>query len=218
MASKDKSTWSIRPASPDSLSKKLKKCKSRKERQDVFLLDQIEREERRRAEQAQELAVKKAAEEAARREMAAKFPVDKLEEGLREATGMQQVVRPRKERLQRAVLVTPEKPKDPLNLARRYGMDPTRFNISRMDHDQIRFTSINRSALIPAVVTNEGFVMTERYALYLELQKMNLRDPATVEKVRQACASPQKVEEKPEEKLEEKVEPPKIPKKKLFKN
>ena len=184
----------------------------------MFLLDQIEREERRRAEQAQELAVKKAAEEAARREMAANFPVDKLEEGLREATGKQQVVRPRKERLQRAVLVTPEKPKEPVNLARRYGVDPTRFNISRMDHDQIRFTSINRSALIPAVVTNEGFVMTERYALYLELQKMNLRDPATVEKIRQACASPQKVEEKPEEKLEEKVEPPKIPKKKLFKN
>ena len=180
----------------------------------MFLLDQIEREERRRAEQAQELAVKKAAEEAAYREMAAKFPVDKLEEGLREATGMQQVVRPHKERLQRAVLVTPEKPKEPINLARRYGMDPTRFNISRMDHDQIRVTSVNRSSLIPGVVTNEGFAMTERYALYLELQKMNLRDPATVEKIRQACASPQKAEDKSED-------PPKTsksPKRKLFRN
>jgi hypothetical protein len=214
MASNNKSSWSIRPASPDSLSKKLKKCKSRKERQDVFLLDQIEREERRRAEQAQELAVKKAAEEAAYREMAAKFPVDKLEEGLREATGTQQVVRPLKERLQRAVLVKPEPPKEPVNLARRYGVDPKHFNITRHEGGQVRVSAIKMNPLIPAVVTDNGFMMTERYALYLELQKMNLRDPATVEKVRQACASPQKAEEK----REDLPQIPKTPKKKLFKN
>ena len=78
----------------------------------------------------------------------------------------------------------------------------------------MRVSAIKMNPLIPAVVTDNGFMMTERYALYLELQKMNLRDPATVEKVRQACASPQKAEDKSED-------PPKAsksPKRKLFKN
>ena len=50
--SNDKSTWLFRPASPDSLSKKLKKCKTQKERQMAVVNDNFEREERRRMEQA----------------------------------------------------------------------------------------------------------------------------------------------------------------------
>jgi hypothetical protein len=46
----DKSTWLFRPASPDSLSKKLKTCKTRKERQMAVFNDNFEREERRRME------------------------------------------------------------------------------------------------------------------------------------------------------------------------
>ena len=48
-----KTTWLIRPASPDALSKKLKKCKTRKERQMAVFNDNLEkREERRRMERA----------------------------------------------------------------------------------------------------------------------------------------------------------------------
>jgi hypothetical protein len=42
----------FRPKSPDALSKKLRKCKNRKERQLAVLSDQIEREERLCLEQA----------------------------------------------------------------------------------------------------------------------------------------------------------------------
>jgi hypothetical protein len=55
----------FRPSSPDALSKKLKKCKTRRERQLAVLSDQIEREERLRLEQAANDAVNKAAHEEA---------------------------------------------------------------------------------------------------------------------------------------------------------
>jgi hypothetical protein len=64
----DKSTWLFRPASPDSLSKKLKTCKTRKERQMAVFNDNFEREERRRMERAMmeaEKAAKQAQEDAA---------------------------------------------------------------------------------------------------------------------------------------------------------
>ena len=93
-------------------------------------------------------------------------------------------------------------------------MDPTHFNITRHEEGKVRISAVKRNSLIPAVVVDDNIVMTERYALYLQLQKMNLQDPATVEKVRQACASPQKAEDKSED-------PPKTdksPKRKLFRN
>ena len=223
MASNDKSSWSIRPASPDSLSKKLKKCKSRKERQEVFLLDQIEREERRRAEKAHDEAARVAKElEEHKRGVNRYFAdmgwtVDEINSWWQrkaDEKNSRQVVRSPKERLQRAVLVKPEPPKEPVNLARRYGVDPTHFNITRHEEGKVRISAVKRNSLIPAVVVDDNIVMTERYALYLQLQKMNLQDPATVEKVRQACASPQKAEDKSED-------PPKTdksPKRKLFRN
>jgi hypothetical protein len=42
----------FKPASPDSLSKRLRKCKTRRERQNVMLADQMEREESHGLEQA----------------------------------------------------------------------------------------------------------------------------------------------------------------------
>ena len=58
--STDKSPRLFRPASPDSLSKKLKKCKTRKERQMAVFNDNFEREERHRMERALLKAIIKA--------------------------------------------------------------------------------------------------------------------------------------------------------------
>ena len=132
--STDKSPRLFRPASPDSLSKKLKKCKTRKECQMAVFNDNFEREERHRmeralleaeqaAKQAQldaEKAAAKAAEDAAQAEELRKewseFWTDEWMEHInaldaQEEAEKQKAARPKTVRKERAVFTKPEEPK-----------------------------------------------------------------------------------------------------------
>jgi hypothetical protein len=62
--SKGQNKSPFKPASPDSLSKRLSKCKTRRERQNVMLAAQIESEDRNSLEQAAINAAAKAAHDA----------------------------------------------------------------------------------------------------------------------------------------------------------
>ena len=188
----------FRPSSPDALSKKLKKCKTRRERQLAVLSDQIEREERLRLEQAAIDAANKAAhEEAIAAEVAEFFDNNWLDDCHKLASVRPKT--PKKPRKERAVLTTTPEPKKLFNYASRIGMDPTKFHVSRgsgsLQGKYVISRPEHEQTLIPGVEVDGNFILSEKFILYQKLKELNLRDPATVEKIRQACSSPQKAEE-----------------------
>jgi len=178
----------FRPKSPDALSKKLRKCKTRRERQLAVLSDQIEREERLRLEQAAIDAANNAAHlKVVAAEVAQFWDSNWLDDCYKQ---------PRKER---ADLTTTPEPKKQFNYASRIGMDPKKFHVTR-GSGQLRGKLLiskpeHEQKLIPGAEVEGNFILSEKFILYQKLKDLNLQDPETVEKIRQACSSPQKAEE-----------------------
>jgi hypothetical protein len=223
----DKSTWLFRPASPDSLSKKLKTCKTREERQMAVFNDNFEREERRRMERAMmeaEKAAKQAQEDAARAEHAREHAVDFWDHGwLEEITAKlareERSVRPKTVRPERAVLAKPEEPRLMTHLYKKNkNLDPKKIKIERVPGG-IQYT--HEGGPIPgAIVVNannqEHFYLNDKWIIYQMLKQMDLDDPKTKEAITKACSTPEK--EKPAETASENSsETTKSAKKRLFK-
>jgi len=215
------STWGIKPASPDALSKKLKKCKTRKERQMAVQLDALEREERRRAEQAAEEAANvayKAAAETARiiREkaeiqamidtgMADMFTqewVDSQYAKVQAADAQaaqagrfskeeNKSVRPKTVRPTRANLKAPTPPKEMKWYYKRAGIDSRQMRMFNNGDGTITYTRPG-PAFYPGAEVDGKFVFSENFLLYQKLQEMNLEDPETIKKIQEACATPEK--------------------------
>jgi hypothetical protein len=95
------------PTSPDSLSKRLSKCKTRRERQNVMLAAQIESEERNCLEQAAIDAAAKAAHDAAMASVVAKFFGDNWIDDCAKLASVRNKM-PKKPRKERALIKTPE--------------------------------------------------------------------------------------------------------------
>jgi len=227
--SNDKSTWLFRPASPDSLSKKLKKCKTRKERQMAVFTDNFEREERIRMERAMmeaEKAAKQAQEDAAQAEYIRQQAVDFWDKGwLEETTAKlareERSVRPKTVRPERAILVKPEEPRLMTHMYKKYkNLDPKKIKIERVPGG-VQYT--REDGLIPgayAVDANgketEHFYLNDKWIIYQQLKQMDLDDPKTKEAIIKACSTPEK--ETPAEKVsEDSSEKSKSAKKRLFK-
>lgn len=183
------------PSGSESLAKRLKKCKTRKERQNAMLLDQIEREERRRAEEAA-IAVLKQRELEEHQAHVQK----ELDEMFRKEDPSTRPKTPRtpKQRKERAEIKkpTPEKPK--FNYARRFGFDPKKVIINEAPHGKIAYTLVDTLPICPFVVENNQLVESETFKLWKDLQKLNLRSPEIKEKIRLACAKKPKDQDKPD--------------------
>jgi hypothetical protein len=227
--STDKSTWLFRPASPDSLSKKLKKCKTRKERQMAVFNDNFEREERRRMERAleeAEQAAKRAQEDAARTEHIREHSVDFWDHGWLEYSTAklareERSVRPKTVRPERAILAKPEEPRLMTHLYRKNkNLDPKQIKIERVPGG-VQYT--REGGLIPGAFVidengkeTEHFYLNDKWIIYQQLKLMDLDDPKTKEAIIKACTTPEK--EKPVEKTSENSsEMSKSAKKRLFK-
>jgi hypothetical protein len=227
--SNDKSTWLFRPASPDALSKKLKKCKTRKERQMAVFNDNFEREERIRMERAlveAEKAAKQAQADAAQTEYIRQHSVDFWDQGwLEEITAKlareERSVRPKTVRPERAVLVKPEEPRLMTHMYKKYkNLDPKKIKIERVPGG-VQYT--REDGLIPgayAVDANgketEHFYLNDKWIIYQQLKLMDLDDPKTKEAIIKACTTQEK--EKPAETASENSsEMSKSAKKRLFK-
>jgi hypothetical protein len=188
----------FRPASPDALSKKLRKCKTRRERQLAVLSDQIEREERLRLEQAAIDAANNAAHlKVVAAEVAQFWDSNWLDDCYKLASVRPKT--PKKPRKERADLTTTPEPKKQFNYASRIGMDPKKFHVTR-GSGQLRGKLLiskpeHEQTLIPGAEVEGNFILSEKFILYQKLKDLNLQDPETVEKIRQACSSPQKAEE-----------------------
>ena len=78
-------------------------------------------------------------------------------------------------------------------------MDPKKFHVTR-GSGQLRGKLLiskpkHEQTLIPGAEVEGNFILSEKFILYQKLKDLNLQDPETVEKIRQACSSPQKAEE-----------------------
>ena len=223
----DKSTWLFRPASPDSLSKKLKTCKTRKERQMAVFNDNFEREERRRMERAMmeaEKAAKQAQEDAARAEHAREHAVDFWDHGwLEEITAKlareERSVRPKTVRPERAVLAKPVEPRLMTHLYKKNkNLDPKKIKIEKVPGG-VQYT--HEGGLIPGAIVvddnqQEHFYLNDKWIIYQMLKQMDLDDPKTKEAITKACSTPEK--EKPAKTASENSsETTKSAKKRLFK-
>jgi hypothetical protein len=86
-------------------------------------------------------------------------------------------------------------------------MDPKKYHVTRGSGSLRGKLIISRpeheQTLIPGVEVDGNFILSEKFILYQKLKELNLRDPATVEKIRQACSSPQKAEESKRDKKAE---------------
>ncbi len=93
---------------------------------------------------------------------------------------------------------TPE-PKKQFNYASRIGMDPKKYHVTRGSGSLWGKYLISKpeheQTLILGAEVKGTYVLSEKFILYQKLKDLNLQDPATVEKIRQACSSPQKAEE-----------------------
>ena len=238
--SNDKSTWLFRPASPDSLSKKLKKCKTRKERQMAVFNDNFEREERRRmeratmeaeqaAKQAQieaEKAAAKAVEDAAQAEELRKewseFWTDEWMEYVHQHAREEQKkkasqlsVRPKTVRPERAVLTKPEEPKLMTYMYKKYpGLDKKKILIERVPGG-VQYTA--NDGLIPGAYVGDKFFCSDKWLIYQQLKEMDLEDPEVQKAITKACSTPEKEEKQEEKPSENCSEEKKIIRKKLFK-
>jgi hypothetical protein len=225
--STDKSTWLFRPAIPDSLSKKLKKCKTRKERQMAVFTDNFEREERRRMERAlveAEKAAKQAQADAAQTEYIRQLSVDFWDDGwLKDATAKlareERSVRPKTVRPERAILVKPEEPRLMTHMYRKHkDLDPKKIRIEKVPGG-VQYT--HEGGLIPGAIVvddnqQEHFYLNDKWIIYQMLKEMDLKDPKTKAAITKACSTPEK--EKPAETASENSsETTKSAKKRLFK-
>jgi len=196
----------FKPASPDSLSKRLSKCKTRRERQNVMLAAQIESEERNRLEQAAIDAAAKAAHDAAiGNEVAELFGDNWIDDCAKLASVRPKT--PKKLRKERAVIKRPEPEKPKFNYAERLGMRPDKYLVHSLGKGKIQISAVKMPALITATKVEDKYVLSDKFILYTKLQAMNLRDPETVEKIRQACSSPQKADKSKEDKKAEPENP-----------
>lgn len=179
----------FKSGSPDALSKRLKRCRSRRERQLVLESYEIEKREELRMEEARLHALKLAKhKEEVEKEEAEFWNSLWIEESRKQMSVRTRTPKPRKER---AVLKTPEKRK-PYNYANRLGFDGKLFEVTKINNGKQICITRKSPDIIPAVNIDGNIVLTENYVLYTRLQAMNLRDPNTIEQIKKACSSPQK--------------------------
>ncbi len=77
-------------------------------------------------------------------------------------------------------------------------MDPKKFHVSQgsgsLQGKYILSKPENEQTLIPGTEVEGTFVLSDKFILYHKLKDLNLQDPATVEKIRQVCSTPQRAE------------------------
>ncbi len=116
---------------------------------------------------------------------------------------------PKKPRKERAVIKTPEPEKPKFNYAERLGMRPDKYLVHSLGKGKIQISAVKMPALVAATEVEGQYVLNDKFILYKKLQALNLRDPETVEKIRQACSSPQKAKKSKEDKKAEPENPSK---------
>jgi hypothetical protein len=163
----------FRPKSPDALSK-LRKCKTRRERQLAFLSDQIEREERLGLEQAAIDAANNAAHlKVVAAEVAQFWDSNWLDDYYKLASVRPKT--PKKPRKERADLTTTPEPKKQFNYASRIGMDPKKFHVSH-GSGQLRGKLLiskpeHEQKLIPGAEVEGNFILSEKFILDQKLKE-----------------------------------------------
>jgi hypothetical protein len=179
----------FKSGSPDALSKRLKQCRSRRERQLIMESYEIEKREEIRMEKARLTALRLVKH----KEELEKEEAELWTSGWIEESTKQMSVRPKtpKKRKERAVLKTPEERKV-FNYANRLGFDGKLFEVTKINKGKQICISRKSPDIIPAVNVDGNIVITENFLLYHRLKAMNLRDPETIEKIKKACSSPQK--------------------------
>ncbi len=171
-----------------------------------MLADQIEREERNRLEQAAIDAAAKAAHDGAIASEVAEFFGDNWIDDCAKLASVRHKT-PKKPRKEHAVIKTPEPEKPKFNYAERLGLKPDKYLVHSLGKGKIQISAVKPPALITATEVEGQYVLSDKFILYKKLQALNLQDPEMVEKIRQACRSPQKAY-KSEEDKEAKTENP----------
>ncbi len=106
---------------------------------------------------------------------------------------------PKKPRKERAVIKTPEPEKPKYNYAERLRLKPDKYLVHSLGKGKMQVSAVKLPALITATKVEDQYVLSDKFILYKKLQALNLRDPETVEKIWQACSSPQKANKSKED-------------------
>jgi hypothetical protein len=83
------------------------------------------------------------------------------------------------------------KPEKPIGYFMK-NLDPKKIMITRAGKGMLQYTRID--SLVPMAFENPispdlGFIPNERYQLYKALEKMNLNNPETIKKIKEACST-----------------------------